>query len=219
MNAAGLVRYPSPVQGPQGLAWDGESMWLTSAANGRLYALDPNKWNIRHEFVPPHESLGITFTGSDFRLVVAPAIDEADLERDWRYVYSFTPDAGFTQCFPCPDHSGSFLAFADGTLYLSQAWDKKLIELNAVGAPVREVPLERRPVGMTIVGDAFYLATVDDDWADGQLQRLGIDSSASSIETLQSFAFEPRSVASDGERFWTADRNNDALVSFTLDVS
>src|SRR5579862_3509330 len=155
-----LVRYPSPVQGPQGLAWDGASMWLTSAANGRLYGLDPGTWNIRHEFVPPHESLGVTYSGSDFRLILAPAIDEPDLERDRRYVYSFTPDAGFTECFPCPDFSGSFLAYANGTLYLSQAWDKKLIELDEAGAPVREVQLERRPVGMTIVDGAFYLATV-----------------------------------------------------------
>ena len=151
---SGLVRYPSPLQGPQGLAWDGQSMWLTSAANGRLYALDPKTWNIRREFVPPHESLGVTFTGSDFRLILAPAIDEPDLERDQRYVYSFTPDAGFTACFPCPGFSGSFLAYANGTLYLSQAWDKKLIELDDGGAPVREVQLERRPVGMTIVDRA-----------------------------------------------------------------
>ncbi len=98
---SGLVRYPSPLQGPQGLAWDGQSMWVTSAANGRLYALDPKTWNIRREFVPPHESLGVTYTGADFRLILAPAIDEPDLERDKRYVYSFTPDAGFTACFPC----------------------------------------------------------------------------------------------------------------------
>ncbi|MGB6521996.1 MAG: hypothetical protein WBE83_09510 [Candidatus Cybelea sp.] len=216
---SGLVRYPSPLQGPQGLAWDGQSMWLTSAANGRLYALDPKSWNIRREFVPPHESLGVTYTGSDFRLILAPAIDEPDLERDRRYVYSFTPDNGFAACFPCPDFSGSFLAYADGTLYLSQAWDKKVIELNEAGAPVREVQLERRPVGMTIVDRAFYLATVDEDWVDGQLQRLGVDAPASSIETLRSFPFKPRSVAYDGERFWTADRNNHAIVSFTLAIS
>ena len=77
-----LVRYRSPLKGPQGLAWDGESMWVTSAANGRLYALDPETLNIQHEFVPPYESLGITYTGSDFRLILAPAIDEPDLERD-----------------------------------------------------------------------------------------------------------------------------------------
>ena len=81
-----LVRHPSPLQGPQGLAWDGESMWVTSAANGRLYALDPETWNIRHEFAPPHEALGITYTGSDFRVILAPAIDEPDLELDRRYV-------------------------------------------------------------------------------------------------------------------------------------
>lgn len=210
-----LVRYPSsPVRGPQGLAWDGRSLWLTSAANGRLYALDPKTWSVRREFVPPYEPLGVTYTGSDFRVILAPEIDEPDLERDRRYVYSFTPDAGFSERFPCPDFSGSFLAYANGTLYLSQAWDKKLIELGEAGAPVREVQIERRPVGMTIVGGAFYLATVDDDWNDGQLQRLGVGAAPSSIETLQSFPFKPRGIAYDGERFWTADRNNDAIVSF-----
>jgi len=213
-----LVRYPSPVQGPQGLAWDGKSMWVTSAANGHLYELDPKTWDIRREFVPPHESLGVTFTGSDFRLILAPAIDEPDLERDRRYVYSFTPESGFTECFACPDFSGSFLAYTDGKLYLSQAWDKKLIKLNEGGAAVREVQLQRRPVGMTIVEGAFYLATVDDDWVDGQLQRLGVDAAASSIKPLQSFPFKPRSIAYDGERFWTADRNNHAIVAFTLAI-
>ena len=47
---SGLARYPSPLQGPQGLAWDSESMWLTSAANGRLYALDPKTSSVRREF-------------------------------------------------------------------------------------------------------------------------------------------------------------------------
>jgi hypothetical protein len=214
-----LVRYPSPVQGPQGLAWDGESMWVTSAANGRIYALDPRAWTVRHELMPPHESLGLTYTGSDFRVILAPAIDDPDLERDRRYVYSFTSGGEFTACFPCPDFSGSFLAYADGTLYLSQAWDKKLIELNDGGAAVREVRLEKRPVGMTIVDGAFYLATVNEDWADGQLQRLGVDAPASSIETLQSFRFKPRGVAYDGVQFWTADRNDHAIVSLTLSVS
>ncbi|MDQ6944014.1 MAG: hypothetical protein M3169_16070, partial [Candidatus Eremiobacteraeota bacterium] len=64
-----------------------------------MYAIDPQTWSIQHEFVPPSESLGITYTGSDFRLVLAPAIDEPDLERDHRYVYTFSPDAGFAECF------------------------------------------------------------------------------------------------------------------------
>lgn len=190
-------------------------MWVTSAANGRLYRLDPTTLNVREEFIPPHEALGITYTGSDFRLIIAPTIDEPELERDHRYVHSFKPSAGFSECFPCPDFSGSFLAYAEGTLYLSQAWDKKLIALNENGKGVREVQLQRRPVGMTLVGGAFYLATVDDDWVDGQLQRLSVDT-AGSAETLLSFPFKPRSVAYDGERFWTADRDNHAIVSFTL---
>ena len=208
-----LTRYASPVRGPQGLAWDGATMWLTSAANGRLYAADPRTWRIRDEFVPPSEALGITSTGPDLRLVLAPAIDEPDLDRDRRYVYRFSPDTGFSHCFPCPDASGSFLAHADGTLYLSQAWDKRLVELDGRGAAVRRVRLERRPVGMTIVDGAFYLVTVDDAWGDGRFERLGIGDDASSIRTLRSLPFEPRSVAFDGERFWIADRNGHAIVS------
>ena len=191
-------------------------MWLTSAANGRLYAVDPQTWSLQREFVPPSEALGITYTGSDFRLILAPAIDEPDLELDHRYVYAFSPYAGFVECFVCPDYSGSFLAHANGTLYLSQAWDKKIIELDAGGAAVREVQLERRPVGMTIVDGAFYLVTVDDEWGDGCFDRLGLDADASSIQTRRSLPFKPRSVAFDGARFWTADRNNHAIVSFTL---
>lgn len=53
-----LTRHASPVRGPQGLTCDGATMWLTSAANGRLYAIDPQAWRIRREFVPPSESLG-----------------------------------------------------------------------------------------------------------------------------------------------------------------
>jgi hypothetical protein len=204
------------VQGPQGLAWDGSELWLTSAANGRVYSIDPQTYSVISEFVPPAEALGITYTGSDFRVILAPSIEEEDLDRDHRYVYAFSPDAGFAECFVCPDKSGSFLAYANDTLYLSQAWDKKLIELDERGQAVRELQLARRPVGMTIVDDAFYLVTVDDEWGDGRFERLGLHDGASSIQTLCSLPFKPRSVAFDGEKFWIADRNNHAIVSFTL---
>lgn len=209
-----MTRHASPVKAPQGLAWDGTTMWVTSATTGRLYAVLPKTWSIEREFAPPYEALGITHTGTDFRLIVAPAIDAPDWELDHRYVYSFSPSAGFAECFICPDTSGSFLAYAKGTLYLSQAWDKRLIELDERGAAARVVHLARRPVGMTVAGDAFYLVTVDDDWGDGRFQRLGIGEDPRSIQTIETLAFKPRSVAFDGERFWIADRDNDAIVSF-----
>jgi hypothetical protein len=51
---------------------------------------------------------------------------------------------------------------------------------------------------------------------DGRFDRLKIDDDASSIQALRSLPFKPRSVAVDGRQFWTADRNNHAIVSFTL---
>jgi hypothetical protein len=58
--------------------------------------------------------------------------------------------------------------------------------------------------------------TVDEEWGDGRFDRLGIHDDASSIQALRSFPFKPRSVAFDGTRFWTADRNNHTIVSFAL---
>lgn len=211
-----LIRHASPVPRPQGLAWDGATMWVTSAANGRLYELDWPSLNVKREFVPPFESLGITYTGSDFRVILAPAIDDPDLERDHRYVFRFSPDAGFSECFACPDTSGSMLACANGTLYVSQAYAMKLIELDEAGTAVREMQLDRRPVGMTILDDTFYLVTVDDDWNDGRFDRLVLHDDVRSLQPLFGLPFKPRSVAFDGTRFWTADRNNEAIVSLNV---
>ena len=213
---AEVMRYASPVEAPQGIAWDGTTMWMTSAATGRVYAVDPQSWTVRHEFFPPAEALGITYTGVEFRLILAPLIEDPDLERDRRYVYAFSPEIGFSECFACPNDSGSFLAYDEGTLYVSQAWDKKIIELDERGSSRRQIPLDRRPVGMTIVQDSFYLVTVDDQWNDGHFERLGMHDDPSAMQFLHSFPFKPRSVAFDGNRFWIADRNSDALVSLTF---
>ncbi len=79
--------------------------------------------NIRREFVPPHESLGVTYTGSDFRLILAPAIDEPDLERDQRYVYSFTPDGRIHRVLPVP----GFLRIVSGVC------KRNVVSLTGVG--------------------------------------------------------------------------------------
>src|SRR5579864_7668867 len=55
------------------------------------------------------------------------------------------------------------------------------------------LPTGRRSNGMTIVGDAFYLVTVDEEWCHGRFERLGIDDDVSSIETVCSLPFKPRS--------------------------
>lgn len=207
-----LTHFPSPVQSPQGLAWDGAALWVTSAATARLYRLALPKLTLETEVSPPYEPLGITWTGAELRLVLAPNIEEPD-ELDHRFVYSFRPDVGFSECFVCPDFSGSHLAYAGGSLYVSQAWDKHIVKVDDAGKPLRTIALERRPVGMTIVDGNVYVATVNDAWGDGLFQRLPLDPEQGAIETLQRLAFKPRGVAFDGKRFWIGDREGHALVS------
>ena len=70
-------------------------------------------------------------------------------------------------------------------------------------------------MGMTIVDDAFYLVTVDEEWGDGRFDR-SASTAMRRPSRVRSLPFKPRSVAFDGERFGTADRNNHTIVSFTL---
>lgn len=209
-------RYESPVKGPQGLAWDGKRLWITSAANGRIYEIDPRTWTVQNEFSPPYEALGIAYTGTDFRLVLAPAIEEEDLELDHRHVYGFSPDAGFNECFVCPDQSGSFLAYDGSALFLCQAWDKRLLQLDEAGKAARSLELPRRPVGIHFVDGTLYVASVNDDWLDSRIERVDISGNVPQTETIGTLPYKVRGITFDGARFWVADRNNDALEAFTL---
>ena len=205
-----VARYESPVQGPQGLGWDGEQLWITSCITNCMYAVDPRTLAIQDEVVPPGEVFGLTWTGSVFRAVIG---FEDDAENDDRYIYTYAPGSGFLdERIECPDRSGSFLAYDGSTLYLSQAWAKKLIALDDRGVPVREIDLERRPVGMTFVDDLLYIVTVDDEWGDGQFARMHIDASKPVIEPIMATRFAPRSVAYDGTHVWICDRNSHALL-------
>lgn len=209
-------RYESPVKGPQGLTWDGKSLWVTSAANGGIYAIDPLTLTVQKEFSPPYEAFGIAYTGTNFRVVLAPAIEEEDLELDHRYVYAFSTESGFNQCFICPDRSGSFLAYDGSALFLSQAWDKQLLQLDEAGKATRSLELPRRPVGMAFVNGTLYMASVNDDWMDSRIERVDISGIVPQIETIGTLPYKVRGITFDGTRFWVADRNNHALEAFTL---
>lgn len=203
-------RLPSPAPGPQGIAFDGTTLWIGSLQTHRIYAIDPQTWTARDEGTAPGEPFGITVVGDELRFVIGQGDDADD-----RYIYRFIPGHGFKDRVECPELSGAFLAYDGDELFLSQAHNKKILALDDRATIVREIPLDRRPVGMTIVNGCFYLVTTDDEWNHRQLTKIDARQTSPVITPLAGFPFNARGLAYDGTRFWTCARETNEIVAFT----
>jgi hypothetical protein len=205
-----LMRLPSPAPAPQGLAFNGATLWVGSCASHALYAIDAVTWRTREQAAAPGEPFGITFAGDELRVVVGFGDDADD-----RYICRCLAGHGFkNERIPCPDLSGSYVAFDGEALFLSQAHNMKILALDVRGAVRYEIRLRRRPVGMTIVDGCFYLITGDEQFANLQFVRVDAREEPPRFATLASVPFGARGLAFDGSRFWTTHRRNDEIVAF-----
>lgn len=205
-----ISRRPSPIPHPQGLAIDGTTLWLTGCEAPRLYEVDMATWAVRDETLAPGEPFGVTMDGNELRVVIGCGNDADD-----RYVYRFTPKWGFENSgIECPDLSGSYLAHDARGLFLSQAWNKKILALDAHGGVASEISLARRPVGMAIVDERFYLMTTDDDWGNLEFAVIEVWETPPRVHSLASVPFRARGLAFDGAMFWTNHRDASEIVAF-----
>ncbi|HEY7979969.1 MAG TPA: hypothetical protein VID19_00680 [Candidatus Eremiobacteraceae bacterium] len=210
-----ILRLPSPGPEPLGLAFDGETLWISSREAHRLYAVNPATWTVREEAQVPGAPFGIAVVGIELRVVVGFGEDDND-----RYIYRFIPGHGFkSDRLECPDLSGAHVAFDGDALYLSQAHNKKILKLDGHGAVLRDIPLERRPVGMTIVDGIFHLVTGDEEFKNLELTKVDTRGESPRVTSLASIPFRARGLAFDGVRFWTNDRGANETVAFEMPAS
>lgn len=205
------LRLMSPAPLPLGLACDGATLWMASRETHRVYEIDTATWTVKSETQAPGGPFGMTMVGDEIRVVVG--IGEKDHDR---YIYRFIPGHGFkNDRLECPDLTGAHVAFDGDTLFLSQASYRKILALDAQGAILREIPLDRTPLGMTISDGCFYLITGDDEFENLELWRLDARNGAPKVDVLASIPFDARGLAFDGTRFWTSHRDNNEIVAFT----
>jgi hypothetical protein len=206
-----LLRLPSPAPLPLGLASsDGDTLWMASRETHRLYAIDPKKWTVCDEAQAPGGPFGMTMVGDELRVVIGHGEKDYD-----RYIYRFIPGHGFkSDRIPCPDLTGSHIAFDGDTLFLSQAAYRKILALDGQGDVIREINLERKPVGMTIVDGCFYLITGDEEFENLEFCRVDARNETPDVTVLASIPFDARGLTYDGTRFWTSHRDNNEIVAF-----
>lgn len=205
------LRLPSPAPKPLGLAFDGETLWMASRETHRLYAINPATWAAREETQAPGGPFGMTVVGDELRVIVGHGENDHD-----RYIYRFVPGHGFkSDRIACPDLTGAHLAFDGDVLFLSQASYRKIVALDAQGNITREIPLQRVPLGMTIVGGRFHLVTSDAEFENLEFNVVDARTETPVVETLATIPFDARGLTYDGSKFWTSHRDNNEIVAFT----
>jgi hypothetical protein len=204
-----VLRLPSPAPKPMGLAYDGETLWMTSRETYRLYAIDPKKWTVFEETQLPGKPTGITVLGDELRILLGFG------ESDDRYIYRYIPGHGLkNDRIACPDMTGSHLGYDGDTLFLCQTAYNRILALDGQGTALREIPLPRSPVGMTISRGCFYIVTGDEELEHLQFNKVDAHGEQPVFTTLASIPFDARSLAFDGTRFWTSHRDNNEIVAF-----
>ncbi len=210
-NVDEILRLPSPAPKPQSLAFDGTSLWIGSRETRRIYALDPNSWTLRDEAEAPGTPWGMTVVGDELRVLCGETSD------DNRIVRRFIPGHGFKKgdAIPCPDDTGSQLAYDGDRLYVSQFYKRTILSLGERGEVGTTVTVPHDICGQVIVNGCFYLVTTDDESTDDYwLTRVDARNGGTHTSDLARIPFAARALAYDGERFWTNHREADQVVAF-----
>ncbi|MBD5606052.1 MAG: hypothetical protein IAI48_13340 [Candidatus Eremiobacteraeota bacterium] len=210
---AELVRIPSPAPAPQALAHDGEHLWIGSFETSRIYGLDPIHGTVFEQTSAPGRPIGATMLGDEMRFVIG------DGDTDDRTIRRYVPGHGFksSDVLPCPDATGSFLAYDGTDLWLSQRHLERVHRLDAHGAPARTIDVGEEIIGLAWSGERLYCSL----WLGSKTGRCRIgyvvpSSPAPALVVVATLPFVGVSLACDGERFWTNDFKANEIVAYAI---
>ncbi len=207
-----VARLPSPAPLPQSLGLDGDTLWMGSLETHRMYAIDSRTWAARDEGEAPGTPYGLTIAGDELRVICGEPPD------DNRFVRRFIPGHGWpsTGRFACPDDTGSYLGFDGDRLYVTQWYRKQIVSVDDAGSVGATIALPHEVCGCVVYEGRFFLVTTDDETTtDYWLTRVDARGATPVITDLARIGFAARSLAFDGERFWTNHRERNEIVAFT----
>lgn len=177
-----------------------------------IYELDSKSGKVLQEAAAPGKPYGLAVLGNELRVVVSIGED------DDRFFYRFIPGKGFDESSktPCPDLTGSHFASDGSTLYLAQMHNRRILVMTPDGKIQREIALTSAIGGLGIRDGQPYVIAADEEFEDLRFARLNSNSGKTEIEEIAQIPFGARSLAFDGESWWTCDREEGQIVSFTI---
>ena len=206
-------RLPSPATTPQALAWDrgNKMLWMGSRDLRRIYTIDPKNGTALKQQEAPGIPWAAVAVNGELRFTIGEGGD------DDRYIYRYTPEAGFSKMFACPEFTGSYLSFDRKNLYLSQWYKKRLLKFDDKGNVIREIYVGAEICGHTFANGSLYVLRgqeqPNEDW---RIARVNLQEETPAAEDIAVIPFACRSLTFDGANFWTNYRAKDMIISFTL---
>jgi glutamine cyclotransferase len=147
-HAAEIVREYGPYAGTpdiHGITHDGHHVW--AAAGARLIAIDPASGEVSRTLDRAGDA-GTAFDGKHLYQIAEARIDKID-----------PATGGVVASIPAPGHGkDSGLAWAEGSLWVGQYRDRKILQIDpASGAVLRTIESNRFVTGVTWVdGDLWH---------------------------------------------------------------
>lgn len=207
-----LERLPSPAPTPQALTWHGGELWFGSRDLQRIYRMDRKNWTVLEDIPAPGTPWAAVSVGSVLWFTVGEGPE------DDRYLRRFEVGRGFSEeRIACPDFTGSYLSYDGEDLYLSQWYNYRILKLDGKGNIVREIGIGAEISGHAFVdGSIYVLRGTEQNGGDWKLARLDPREATPKVNELARVPFQCRSLAYDGERFWTNHREAGRIVSFAM---
>ncbi|MBA4329240.1 MAG: glutamine cyclotransferase [Polaromonas sp.] len=159
-NKATIVREYGPFPGIEqvaGVTWDGSQVWFASGK--QLHTLDPDSGKIVRSFdLPAHA--GTAFDGQHLFQIAEDRIQKID------------PATGrVIATLPAPGGGCSGMAWAEGTLWVGQHRERKIVQIDPqTGAVLRTITSNRFVTGVSWVDGELWHATWEGD--DSELRRI-----------------------------------------------
>jgi hypothetical protein len=206
-----VLRVPSPAPAPQALAWSHDTLWMGSWETHRIYGMRAGSFAIFEEANTPGRPVGAVAVGEELRVLCSEGSE------DHRFIRRYIMGHGFAMSdrIPCPNDTGSFLAFDGLHLWLSQRYNRRVLELDAQYRVLGAMHADAEILGVAWVGGMLYLST----WHGKEHGGCKIARCAqhdTSPECVGSLPFAAVSLAHDGSRFWTNDPRGSSIVAFTI---
>ncbi len=207
-----LERLPSPATTPQALASHKSELWFGSRDLQRIYRMDRDNWTLLEDMPAPGTPWAAVSAGNVLWFTLGEGGD------DDRYLRRFEVGHGFSdERIACPDFTGSYLSYDGDSLYLSQWYNYRILKLDGKGRILREIAVGAEISGHTFVNGSIYvLRGTEQNGGDWRLARLNPGEAKPKVEELARVPFQCRSLAFDGERFWTNHREADRIVCFAM---
>ncbi len=206
-------RLLSPAPTPQALGWHGGSLWMGSRDLRRIYGIDVKTWTVFKESDAPGNPWAAVSTGEDLWFTIGEGPE------DDRYLRRYLHGKGFseTERIACPEFTGSYISYDGNHLHLSQWYKHRILKLDSKGEILREIAIGAEICGHVFVDSLIYVMRgTEQGEGDWRIARLNPAEETPQIEELARVPFQARSLAFDGESFWTNHRDANEIVSFAL---